>query len=47
MNNYKYDLPTEKFKKIWKKSFIEMGTTPVWIHGDIAHGNLLVGGWAL
>lgn len=40
---HKHDLPTEKFCILWKQAISsKWEQSPVWIHGDIAPGNLLV-----
>lgn len=40
---HKNDLPTEKFRILWEQAISSnWEQKPVWIHGDIASGNLLV-----
>lgn len=43
LEELKEELPVEKIRGIWDKSVaLEWDKAPVWIHGDIACGNLLV-----
>lgn len=40
---YQQEMPTDKFQVIWEQAISsEWELSPVWIHGDIALGNLLV-----
>lgn len=39
----KDDLPVEKLRNLWERAVVsEWDRPPVWIHGDVAPGNLLV-----
>lgn len=43
MRERKNDLPVEKIRAIWARAIAsEWNRPPVWIHGDVAPGNLLV-----
>lgn len=43
LNNPPYDLPTDKIRTIWQESIAtKWQASPVWLHGDVAPGNLLI-----